>query len=205
MPLFLLILLGVLLAPAPSLGIMLGPYTGKVIDSQTGEPIAGASVLLYWEKRIPAPPFRGESEVIAARLVYTDHKGDYEIPPVSADLGLMGYLEYTSVAIYEPGYQVWSERILHERPSRESLFREKGFLVKLDRIRPPFSHRKHYEKIDRALWGLREYGDIFSREKESSAARKKRLEMNLKIIPEREEFLRRAEWEERRDRMEGRE
>lgn len=194
-----LAVLMIVFLPTVSFAIFLGPYSGTVIDSQTGEPIEGASVLVYWTKGVPYV-FKMRSEVIAAKLLYTDRKGTYHISRFLPNLGLQGVLESTNIIIYQPGYQAYTIRTSHDSPYEkpDSTLKEKDNIVKLDRIPPNFSHKEHYEKIDHALWGLRDddWNDPISGKPLSW---KKRMELSLKGgILEREELLRRAEWEENR-------
>ena len=190
--------------PSVSVAIFLGPYTGTVIDSQTGYPIEGASVLFYWEKRIPTPPSGGSPEPIGTRLVYTDTKGFYDIQRILANLGLLGFLESTNVIIYQPGYQAYTIRISHHSPYEQptSSFKDKDNIVKLDRIPPNFDHKEHYRMIENALSSIREYGwedRIWGKK----LTWEERLKLNVKSgILEKEKLLRRAEWEERRGERE---
>jgi len=196
----------ILFLPAVCFAIFLGPYSGTVIDSQTGEPIEGVSVCFYWEKRVPAPPSGGYSETIETRLVYTDKKGNYNIPRILANLGLQGMLESTNIIIYQPGYQAYIVRTWHDNSSdrTDTRFKPKDHIVKLDRIPPNFNYNQHYRMIEDALSPIREYGwedPIWGR----PLAWEKRIELNLKSgILEKEELLRRAEWEGRRGLSEDR-
>jgi hypothetical protein len=193
----------ILSLPAASLALFLGPYSGAVIDSQTGEPIEGTSVLVYWEKRIPTPA-GGYSELIEVTLVSTNRKGRYEVPRFLANLGLLGTLESTNIIIYQPGYQAYIMKIWHDSPytKPDPSFKTKDNMVKLDRIPPGFNHGEHYRKISDALNGLHEYPYAYPHKNDPWMTWKKLLEINLKVIPEKEEFLRRAEWEERRGERE---
>lgn len=193
----------ILFSPVVSFALFLGPYSGNVIDAKTGAPVGGASVLFYWEKRVPMPPTGGSPELVDVRLVYTDKKGRYEIPRLSANLGLLGHLESTAVVIYQPGYQAYILRIWHETERTDRSFKEKDNTVKLERIPPNFSHKEHYRRIDEALWGIRESYDD-SDGKDSGLTWEKLLQINLKTHLEKDEFLRRADWEERRGLWEER-
>jgi len=193
----------ILFSPVLSYALFLGPYSGNVMDAKTGAPIEGASVLFYWEKRVPTPPTGGSPELIDVKLICTDKKGRYEIPRISANLGLLGHLESTSVIIYQPGYQATIIRIWHETERTDRSFKEKDNTVKLERIPPNFNHKEHYRRIDQALWGIRESYDN-SDEKGSEMTWNKLLQINLKTLLEKDEFLKRVEWEERRGLSEER-
>jgi hypothetical protein len=190
--------------PTACFAIFLGPYSGTVIDSQTGEPIESASVLIYWEKRVPTPPSGGSPEPIETRLVYTNKKGFYDIARILANLGLLGFLESTNVIIYQPGYQAYIARIWHDSPytKPDPSFKPKDNIVKLDRIPPNFNYKEHYRMIGDALSPIREY-DWEDRVWGKKLTWEERLRLNVKSgILEKEELLRRAEWEERRGERE---
>lgn len=194
-----------LFIPSFSDAFIEGPYTGRVIDGQTGEAIEGASVLCYWVKS--TPNFEGGHEELAeTRLVYTDKKGNYEIPRIFVNIGLIAILDSTNIIIYQPGYQVYIVKIEPRNPysKPDTNFKKKDSVVKLDRIPPNFSHKEHYEKIDHALWGMDEYPYVYPQPQDKWMTWNKLIEMNLRGIPDKEEFLRRVEWEERRGMMEDR-
>jgi hypothetical protein len=186
--------------PGICFAIFLGPYSGRVIDSQTGEVVDGASVLVFWVKQVPTP-LRSHSEVMDAKLVYTDKNGTYRIPQILPNLGLMAMLESTCVIIYQPGYQAYTVSIWHDHPSAKAIssFKERENVVKLDRIPPNFNHREHIQTLRNALNSIRAYGSedpVWGK----PLTWKKRMELNLKSgVLEKEELLRRAAWEEKRN------
>lgn len=185
--------------PIPSSAVSLGPYSGKVIDSQTGDPIEGASVFFFWEKRVLGP-VSSYSEVIEAKLVYAEKNGAYRIPQIVPNLGLSAMFESTCVIIYQPGYLAYILYIFHDRLSTkaDSSFREKDNVVKLDRIPSHFNYREHIHRLKSTLIPIRAY------DREDPVSGKKltwqeSMELNLKKgVWEKEELLRRAIWEERR-------
>jgi hypothetical protein len=191
---------------SPTLAFSLGPYTGVVIDSPTGTPVEGASVLFYWTEALPGL-MHSQSQTIAVRLVYTDNKGRYEIPGVSSNLGLLGSLQSTNVIIYQPGYQAYTVKIWHDNPypdgSKDAPFKDKGNNVKLERIPPGFSHTKHVGLIEEALWGIDYYPDIDPNPQDQKTW-EHMLQIKLKMGVEKQEFLRRLEWENRRSMEEKR-
>jgi hypothetical protein len=144
--------------------------------------------------------WKSYSELIAAKLAYTDSRGQYTIPRVSTNMGLSSVLEETIVIIYEPGYQAYIQRINHISPERKTdrPFQEKNNPVNLERIPPYFNYSDHYSGIDRAMGGLREPPMVYPHEVGSKMPWSKIMETQLKFLPEREEFLRRIEWERRR-------
>ena len=115
----------------------------------------------------------------------------------------MGRIESTNIVIYQPGYQAFIKTVWHyngnSKPDPD--FRDKDNIVKLQRIPANFDHKKHCEEIEQALWGIHEYPYAYPLA-EDRMTWDKLLEINLKAIPEKEVFLRRVEWEERRYREE---
>jgi hypothetical protein len=184
--------------PASSFAVLLGPYSGKVVDSRTGEPVSGASVLFYWTKMTPNVA-GGSSDLIKAKLVYTDAHGKYKISPEAVGLGLLGFLESSHVLIYQPGYQLYNLTIWADDTSdkSEQSFQKMGNTVKLERVPPYFDHQSHYDRIEDLLWGIDEVyleSDHFY----TRLTWDKHVKLNLRGVLEKEEFLRRVEWEGRR-------
>ena len=190
--------------PAVSNAISLGPYSGTVLDSQSGEPIEGASVFFYWTKVIPNVG-GGNSETIGCKLIYTDSKGRYDIPKYNYNIGLMAFFESTRIIIYQPGYQAYTRDIEKDNPywKPDPSFKEIENTVELKRIPPNFSHEKHYSTIDSALWGLDsvEYPD--PERGGLKISWDTFIDRNFKSgVLEKAEFLRRVEWERERGRQE---
>jgi hypothetical protein len=188
------------LLPDICFAVFLGPYSGRVIDSRTGEAVDGASVFIFWVKQVPTP-VRPYSEVMDAKLVYTDKNGTYRIPQSLPNLGLMAVLESTSLIIYQPGYQAYTVRIWHgdTDAKADSSFKERENIVRLDRVPPNFNHGKHMQALRDALSPIRAYGPedpVWGK----PLTWKKRMELNRKSgILKSEELLRRAKWEEKRN------
>ncbi len=187
--------------PALTFAVIFGPFTGQVIDSQTGEPVEGANVFVYVEGHFPVPP-EGYDRVLAAKMVYTDKAGRYEIPATIVPLKLTSMWENTGLLIYQPGYQAHFASMDSGRAS--SSFNKSENIVKLDRIPPNFNHRQQYDGIEVFLSHIEAYGwedPIWGKK----LTWEERIKLNLKSgIIEAEELLRRAEWEKRRSELEER-
>lgn len=204
---FLIILLFGVNFPSVTEALILGPYTGQVIDSQTGEPVEGASALFYWVKVVPYL-MGTDHEVIAVRLVYTDKDGKYSIPLFFENLGLTSFFESIRLVVYEPGYQAYIIRVEYPTPfnspnTRPDLsFKEKNNIIKLDRIPPNFSHKEHYRKIEDALSGIKDYTYSYPPESAVWVTWNKIIETKLKALL-KDELLSRAEWEKNKRRTGG--
>ena len=82
-----------------------GPWKGKVIDTETKEPIEGAVVLAVWDRNYRTPT-GGSSYFYEAKEVLTDKDGKFEIPsytPINL-LPIISYIEGPFLTIFKPGY-----------------------------------------------------------------------------------------------------
>ena len=78
------------------------PYPGKVIDAETGDPIAGVVVLAEWYRR---PTIFGSMHdtFYDAREVVTDANGDYTMP--SMGLRFLSTLNLPRFLFFKAGYE----------------------------------------------------------------------------------------------------
>lgn len=87
-----------------------GPYYGKVIDTETKEPIEGAAVLVvfYTEEYGPAGAITRYADALET---VTDKNGDFNIPAhrVTVFRPLQGWLKYGYFRIFKPGYGCYPE------------------------------------------------------------------------------------------------
>jgi len=185
------VLLILVLLPASAFSTMVGPYTGQVLDSSTGEPIQGASVLINWVRYIPTPA-GSYSELIKITLTYTDDHGTYKIPRQFLNVGLIAGLESTNLIIYQPGYQASIDRKSYgDLP----VSLKKAAVVKLERIPPAFDHNQHYNQITGAL----RVSDIdYYEGVENFTGRRlstKEIVNKIELMVDYWEFMRRIEWE----------
>ncbi len=82
-----------------------GPYYGKVVDLETGEPIEGAVVLVVFYTESPGPA--GSISYFADAVeVVTDKNGEFRIPATRVLAGrfLQVWDPYGYVTIFKPGY-----------------------------------------------------------------------------------------------------
>ena len=79
-----------------------GPFTGRVVDAETGQPIKGAVIKIEAEYGPPHPYTRSECVEIYGK---TDESGRYSLPPIYR-FGLRFMPSYT-VTIYKAGYVVY--------------------------------------------------------------------------------------------------
>lgn len=79
-----------------------GPYKGRVIDAETGQPIEGVVVLGEWSKGLMTPAGTVHSYYDVAETV-TDKNGDFEIPGLG--LKILTRVEPMNVLIFKAGYE----------------------------------------------------------------------------------------------------
>ncbi len=82
-----------------------GPFSGRVIDTETREPIEGAVVLAVW-KMSTCTLGGGVSTYYDAKETVTDKNGEFEVPRlVSFNINPLYYLDdLTEITIFKPGY-----------------------------------------------------------------------------------------------------
>jgi HEAT repeat protein len=155
------------LCPTASAASSVGPYTGVVVDSATGKPLAGASVLITWVA-CPKTLMVRRLGVVKEELLTTDQQGRYHLAKTLIDpqpliksllaedrklderirAALADVRLEVQVTIYQFGYLV---HIVDPEDRRDDLrppFNELDAVIKLDRIPPNFNHQHHYRNIE---------------------------------------------------------
>lgn len=87
------------------------PITGQVIDKETGEPLEGVHVAVYWQlydetSGLAALAGRVPSDVMGVSETVTDNEGYYYIPGWGPEYEVGDYLgeESPIIGFYKPGY-----------------------------------------------------------------------------------------------------
>jgi hypothetical protein len=123
-------------------GDLLGPFDGKVVDSGTDRPIAGALVAVSWafERGIGAEGPEGSEETVTQ----TGVDGRYLVPRLSRlPSGLSTRVRRATLIVYQRGYVAWrSDRRFPSRDVRRD-FTQSGNLVRLEGWQPGFAHSRH--------------------------------------------------------------
>lgn len=92
-------------------GFVRGPFSGKVIDAETKEPIEGAVVIALWEKDIYLSPGGPSSYFKEVKEVLTDKNGEFRIEKYYGftinPLVRITNAGSTPILIYKPGYIVF--------------------------------------------------------------------------------------------------
>ena len=192
----LILAVGLCLPVVPSEAAFDGPFTGKVLDAESGKSIAGASILVSWERFYRDPiVFHGSGEhweTVHVLLLPTDAKGEYQIPRVNIPTGLATRVGSAALVIYEPGYEVYSARRDYiDRHGKRGTFPPKDHLTRLKRIPIGFDHAAHLERIEELIPHLYLQRNRITRQWEPITERAG----GGYPASEREEFLRRTVWE----------
>lgn len=75
-------------------------YKGKVIDSETRQPIEGAVVAVYYMKE----NLGGVDYVIHTKEALTDSNGEFVIPSYTTLIAPYSFKSYARFIVYKPGY-----------------------------------------------------------------------------------------------------
>lgn len=85
-----------------------GPFSGKVVDAETGEPIEGAVVLIGFSTKSGSPG--GWSWKFADAIeIMTDANGDFHLPPKRVSLFRVNAIwdKDCKISIFKPGYAAY--------------------------------------------------------------------------------------------------
>ena len=125
-------------------GDLRGPFRGRVVEAESGEPVSGATIYASWTLRsgygmtLPA----GHREHIAS----TDERGMYVVPALDEPRGGARITDFTLV-IYKRGYVAYrsDRRFTDLGPRRD--FAQIGNEVELTRWRDELSHVHHLRYV----------------------------------------------------------
>jgi len=86
-----------------------GPWRARVVDAETGQPVAGVVVLAYWTRSNPSPGGWGGTEYSASEEVVTGPDGRFRIGSRwSYMIPLITKVDGPEWRIFKPGYGRWS-------------------------------------------------------------------------------------------------
>jgi hypothetical protein len=88
-----------------------GPYSGRVVDAETGQPIAGAAVIVTWTREIPVAPHMPEQEWDVYETL-SDANGEFTIPH-RTHFTAFGWIEDPMAVVYFPAYAPFRSADLH--------------------------------------------------------------------------------------------
>jgi hypothetical protein len=88
-----------------------GPYSGRVVDAETGQPIAGAAVITRWTREIPIAPHMPEQDWDVYETL-SDANGEFTIPH-RTHFTAFGWIIDPMVVVYYPAYAPFRSADLH--------------------------------------------------------------------------------------------
>lgn len=84
-----------------------GPFRGQIVDVETGQPIAGAVVLVVWWEAVPTP-VQTNQKFYDAREAVTDANGRFEVPRRSPPFFSFRIFD-PKISYFAPGYEPIAE------------------------------------------------------------------------------------------------
>ncbi len=116
------------------------PYTAKVVDAETGEPIEGAVYLAAWWKTVGGKKdwFEGPSiEMAKFAEGHTDEKGWINVPRF--------WLRYPfakerTLTVYKPGYVMWNQEYVFPTREKRTDFGGKNREVRLEKWKAEYQY-----------------------------------------------------------------
>jgi hypothetical protein len=118
------------------------PITGKIVDTETGQPIEGAILLVEWTKTNGFGNTYTTSEK-AVELI-SDKNGTVKIPGFNDP-----FVEKPNITIYKPGYVVWNNHwIFPDRKNRTDFEWKNDFIFRLDKFKKEYSYLEHQRFLD---------------------------------------------------------
>jgi len=122
-------------------GDLAGPFDGRVVDSSTGHPLAGALVFASWGLEVGEGLIAPAGAVTAT--VETDSDGRYQIDRLRSWPGRRTRVTRFTLLVYKRGYVGYrSDRRFDDLGSRHD-FSQSGNQVKLERYPQGLSHVRH--------------------------------------------------------------
>lgn len=109
------------------------PYRGKVVDAETGEPVAGAVVIAVWDREWTGAGGR-VPEFYDAREVLTDEAGDFVLDANDIETAAPYNTRWPDFRIYKPGYAFYP-RYPSPETNLHKAFRHEVSVVRLRRAR----------------------------------------------------------------------
>jgi hypothetical protein len=86
-----------------------GPFRGQIVDAETGQPIAGAVVLVVWWEAV-FTPIQTNRKFYDAREALTDPQGRFEVPRLPSPFFTFRFFR-PNVIYFAPGYAAHAELV----------------------------------------------------------------------------------------------
>jgi len=124
-----------------------GPYRGRVLDAETGKPLAGVVVVAVW-RRDRIMPFHSRSEHYAAREALTNADGEFVIDANDMERNAPKRTRHPFFTIFLPGYG--RPRVPAGTPPTltRRFYEGPGNTVELPQLKTKEERLAHLRKID---------------------------------------------------------
>jgi hypothetical protein len=99
------LLIGIILNLSAGCGHLIypsGPYSGRIVDAETSQPIAGAAVIATWTREIPIAPHMPEQDWDVYETL-SDVNGEFTIPH-RTHFTWFGWIEEPTLIVYDPAF-----------------------------------------------------------------------------------------------------
>jgi hypothetical protein len=127
-----------------------GPYRGRVIDSETKKPLAGAVVVVYWRRDIPLI-IQTNSVPYKAREVLTDKNGEFVINVEDVEKYAPPLTQRPGFVIFFPGYGAFPWFQSTPRGFTGGFFEGSGGVVELPRLKTRKERLEILDNIDSGI------------------------------------------------------
>lgn len=120
-----------------------GPYRGRVIDTETQQPLVGAVVLAIWHREVPVAPHGPAVDYHDSLELLTDTNGEFTVPE-KTHFTLIGKIREPDFVIYYPGYAPYpSVRARPQGKEVSAAYEQRVFSVELMRLKTPEERRSN--------------------------------------------------------------
>jgi hypothetical protein len=129
-----------------------GPFSGRVVDASTGQPLAGAAIVAVWRQEGPGAGHPTERLHDAVEVV-ADADGYFTLPR-KTHFTTVGAITDPYIVVYSPGYK---DELLQGRRFREGDSKDRPLTVAL--TKPEAKDRRRFADIPPQVGGV-SYLDI---------------------------------------------
>lgn len=123
-----------------------GPYRGRVLDAETGKPLAGVVVVAVW-RRDRIMPLHSRSEHYAAREALTNADGEFVIDADDVERNAPKRTWHPFITIFLPGYGRYRSPAGTPTTVTQRFFQGPGTTVELPRLEDKEERRMHLRTI----------------------------------------------------------
>ncbi len=132
-----------------------GPYRGRIVDTVTGQPLAEAVVVIFWEQLDSQIP--GHTTTIAAREALTDAAGGFVLDASAIEGTLPPRTLPPRVLIFKPGYATFPRKFGSPPGAPAAPFTGSGTTVMLTPVSDPEDRVEYFNIFMaslKAAWGF---------------------------------------------------